>query len=232
MLYLLTPTGGRPEGLALLAQYLNAQTWTGPARWVIVDDMDPATPVPAVRDGIEVEVVRPCWRWAPGQNTQAACMAAGLTRIPPGAIVLVLEDDDAYLPGHVVTLLRALAVAELVGERVARYYNVVTGRHRVIPGTYHASLASVGLRGRALDRLRDLCAAGSQRIDMDLWRTFQGPRSLLDSANVVGIKGLPGRPGIGVGHRPDFGDPDPDGRILAEWLGPALADAYAGYRRV
>lgn len=67
---------------------------------------------------------------------------------------------------------------------------------------------------------------------MDLWRTFQGPRSLLDSANVVGIKGLPGRPGIGVGHRPDFGDPDPDGRILAEWLGPALADAYAGYRRV
>lgn len=231
MLYLITPTGSRPEGLALLAGYLNDQTYTGPARWVVVDDCDPASSLPPVRDGIEVEVVRPVWRWQPGMNTQAASMAAALAVVPADAVVAVLEDDDAYLPGHLDELLVALSRAELAGERVARYYNVATGRCRELPGQFHASLASTGARGRALALLREICAAGSRRIDMDLWRAFTGPKTLLGSQNVVGVKGLPGRGGIGVGHRDTFGDPDPSGQVLAQWLGPA-AEAYRGFRRV
>lgn len=230
MIYLLTPTGGRPEGMALLARALNAQTYAGPARWIIVDDCDPATPVPAVRPGIEVEVVRPAWRWQPGMNTQAASMSAGLARVPAEAMLVVLEDDDAYLPQHLVTVLAALEAAELAGERVARYYNVATSRCRALPGQFHASLASTAARGRALAMLREVCAAGSRRIDMDLWRGFSGRKALLGSLNVVGIKGMPGRGGIGVGHRDSFGDPDPSGQVLAEWLG-AGAEAYRRYRR-
>lgn len=226
MLYLLTPTGGRPEGLALLAGYLNTQTWQGPARWIIVDDCDPASPAPVVREEIEVEVIRPDWRWQPGMNTQAACMAAGLARIPAGGTCIVLEDDDAYLPDHIATVLTALERAELAGERVARYYNVATGRYREIPGTFHASLASTACRGGALALLKRLCGEGVRHIDMDLWRRFTGLQVLLESANVIGIKGLPGRSGIGVGHRDTFGDPDPAGRVLAEWLGPERAQAY------
>ncbi len=231
MIYLLTPTGGRPEALAMLAGYLNAQTFEGPARWVVVDDCDPATPVPPVRAGIEVEVIRPAWRWQPGMNTQAASMTAALQRVPAEATVAVLEDDDAYLPGHLNSVLAALAQAELVGERVARYYNVATQRFRELPGHFHASLASTAARGRALALLREVCAAGSRRIDMDLWQAFRGPRALLETANVVGIKGMPGRGGIGVGHRDTFGGPDPSGQVLAQWLGPA-AEAYRGFRRV
>jgi hypothetical protein len=230
MLVLLTPTGGRPEGLALLAGYLNTQTWQGAARWLVVDDCDPATPAPLVRAGIEVEVMRPAWRWQPGMNTQATCMAAGLSCIEPGDTCIVLEDDDAYLPGHVAGVLAALERAELAGERVARYYNVATGRCREIPGQFHASLASTAVRARALALLREVCAAGSRRIDMDLWRAFTGRKVLLDSQNVVGIKGMPGRGGIGVGHRDTFGDPDPSGQVLAEWLG-AGAETYRRYRR-
>lgn len=230
MLVLITPTGGRPEGMALLAGYLNAQTFQGPARWVIVDDCDPATPAPSVRAGIEIEVVRPAWRWQPGMNTQAASMTAALQRVPADATVAVLEDDDAYLPGHLDSVLAALAGAELAGERLARYYNVATGRCRELPGQFHASLASTAARGRALALLREICAASSRRIDMDLWQAFRGAKALLASTNVVGIKGMPGRGGIGVGHRDAFGDPDPSGQVLAQWLGPA-AEAYRGFRR-
>ncbi len=232
MLHLLTPTGGRPEGLALLAGYVNAQAYTGPARWIIVDDCDPATPVPAVRDGIEVEVFRPFWRWRPGMNTQAACMAAGLARVPDDAVLVILEDDDAYLPDHITTVLAALDRAELAGERVARYYNVATRRHQTIPSAFHASLASTACRGAGLLLLKRLCSEGSRRIDMDLWRGFTGRKELLDTGNVVGIKALPGRGGIGVGHRDTFGTPDPSGQVLAEWIGAERAAAYDGFRRI
>lgn len=231
MIYLLTPTGARPEGMSLLARALSAQKYAGPAQWIVVDDCDPATPVPPARDWIDVAVIRPEWRWRPGMNTQAACMAAGLACIPDGATCIILEDDDAVLPNHITTVLAALERAELVGERVARYYNVATGRYKTIPGQSHASLASTAVRGRALAMLREVCSAGSRRIDMDLWRGFTGSKKLLDAENVVGIKGLPGRAGIGVGHRDTFGIPDPAGRVLVDWIGAERAAAYAGFRR-
>jgi hypothetical protein len=230
VLHLLTPTGARPEGMALLARALSVQTYTGPARWIVVDDCDPATVEPAARAGIEVEVVRPAWRWQPGMNTQAQCMAAALARVPEGATCIVLEDDDCYLPDHIATVLAALERAELAGERVARYYNVATRRWKAIPSDRHASLASTACRGAALALLREVCAAGSRRIDMDLWQGFRGPKALLNTGNVVGIKGLPGRDGIGVGHRATFGDPDPAGEVLAEWVGAELAARYDEFR--
>lgn len=230
MLYLLTPTGGRPEGLALLASYIDAQTWDGEARWIVVDDCDPATPAPVVRAGIEVEVVRPAWRWQLGMNTQAASMVAGLQLVPEDATLLLLEDDDLYLPDHIGNMLAALQRAELVGEKTARYYNVATRRWQVIPSVRHASLAATGCRGAGLLHLRRICAAGSKRIDMDLW-TQGCTRQLLSTGNVVGIKGLPGRGGIGVGHRETFGDPDPSGGVLVDWLGAARAAAYDRFRR-
>lgn len=230
MICFLTPTGGRPDGLALLAGYLSAQTYRGPARWIVVDDCAPATPVPEVREGIEIEVIRPEWRWRPGMNTQAASMAAGLAAVPSDAALVVLEDDDAYLPGHVHTVLKELGTVELAGERVARYYNVATERAQAIPSDRHASLASTGCRGAALEMLRKLCAGGSRRIDIDLWAGFTGTKVLADTNNVIGIKGLPGRGGIGVGHRQSFGMPD-DGSLLAEWLGAERASAYAKFRR-
>lgn len=230
MLYLLTPTGGRPEGLELLAGYINAQTWKGAARWIVVDDCLPLSPVLEMREGIEVERVSPGWVWQPGMNTQAASMAAGLALVPEDATLLVLEDDDAYLPGHVATLLAALERAELVGEKLARYYNVATRRWKLIPSERHASLAATGCRGAGLRYLRAICGASSRRIDMDLWQQ-SCRRSLLSTCNVIGVKGLPGRGGIGVGHRDTFGDPDPSGAVLVDWLGATRAAAYDRFRR-
>ncbi len=227
-IFCLTPTGMRPEGLALLGEYLNTQTYQGPLTWVIVDDCNPATRIPKVREGITLEVIRPSWRWKPGDNTQAASLRAGLEVIPDEAKLVILEDDDIYLPTHLENILNALESFALVGERVTRYYNVATGRHRVIPGTFHASLATTGVGSGALMALRAACAAAKTGIDVRLWRGYQGPKQLLDTNNVVGIKGLPGRPGIGVGHRRNFGNPDRGG-MLRQWVGD-YADNYGIFR--
>lgn len=200
--------------MALLGEYIDAQTYQGPAKWIVVDDCDPETFIPSTR--FETEVIRPDWRWKPGDNTQAACLLAGLDVIPEDAIVFVLEDDDAYLPDYIRTMLVALGSADLVGESSARYYNVATRRHKLMKTPRHSSLASTAVRGTGA--LRWACARRPKFIDIDLWRNFKGRQALLDTANVIGIKGLPGRQGIGVGHRTTFGTPDTTG-VLEQWAG-------------
>jgi hypothetical protein len=222
-----TPTGARPQGLALLGQYISAQTYTGPLTWVIVDDCEPASPIPEVRDGIRVKVLRPSWRWKPGQNTQAKAMLAGVAGVPSGATLFILEDDDIYMPRYMETMLATRA--DLVGEKDSRYYNVASGRWRVLPSRKHASMAATVCRGDALHALKVLLSSGQKRmLDVMLWKTFAGSKAFLPAANVIGIKGLPGRPGIGVGHRRNFGVTD-NGTKLREWAGN-YADNYAAYR--
>jgi hypothetical protein len=222
MLTVITPSGGRPEALAMLAQYLNAQT-VREFCWIICDDCDPESPVPLMRAGIAVTVIRPRWRWQPGMNTHAASLLEliGKANDP----VVHCEDDDVYLPEHLETMAAALESAELVGQRVSYYWNAATRRYKAIPGSRHASLGASAMRGRAVRLLASICARQQTRLDIDLWTAFVGDRKLLDTCTAVGIKGLPGRGGIGIGHRPTFGDPDPDGRMLRELIGP-YAEAY------
>jgi hypothetical protein len=229
--YLITPTGGRPEGLRLLANYLNAQTYAGPMVWIVVDDCDPETPLPPVRAGITIDHVRPAWRWQPGQNTQARCLAAALALVPADGRVLVLEDDDCYLPQHVELLADALQDADLVGEAPSVYYNVAVRRWRNMGNSAHASLCATGMKGAALTLFGTLCSINARRLDMTLWRDYRGPRRLLPQSQVVGIKGMPGRAGIGVGHRDDMGEPDPCGDTLRELIGADRAMEYCWFRR-
>ena len=229
--YALTPTGNRPEGLALLGEYINAQTFKGPLTWVVVDDCDPATPLPKLRNGFHLEHIRPNWRWRPGQNTQSKSLKAGLYKIPAEAVLFILEDDDIYLPAYIETMLEAIAVYELIGEHDSRYYNVATAKFRVLTGHFHSSLCSTVCRGNALKTFRQLCATGMQKmIDVTLWKTFQGPKKLLSDHNVIGIKGLPGRSGIGIGHKRNFGSVDIND-TLHKWAGN-YADNYKIFRSV
>jgi hypothetical protein len=225
MVYLLTPTGGRPEGLALLGEYLDAQTYDGPATWVIVDDCDPQTPLPVTRH--VTQVIRPPWRWKDGENTQARSILAGVEVIPDDAVLFVVEDDDCYLPEYIETMLKALESADLVGESTARYYNVRTGKYKIMNTPHHSSLASTAMRGTAA--LAAACKARPKFIDVTLWRSFKGRKAWVKAQNVVGIKGLPGRAGIGVGHRDRFGSPDMS-NVLEQWTGDYACN-YRGYAR-
>ena len=219
MIYLLTPTGNRYKAMRLLTGYMQAQTYSGDVTWIIVDDCDPPTPKPDSK--YSVEMIRPAWRWS-GASTQAKSILAGLDRIPSDSVVLMIEDDDCYLPTYIETMVKALESADLVGEAGSYYYNVRTGRYRAMKSTNHSSLASTAIRGT--EALRAICEGHNRMIDVELWRTFTGKKALIDEHNVIGIKGLPGRSGIGVGHRQHFGAQD-DGTVLKQWLGD-YADNY------
>lgn len=225
MLTLLTATGARPRAWAICERLMAAQDYTSPVRWLIVDDGQEAQPVTFQRDGWAVEVIRPAPHWKPGQNTQARNLLAGLAHCRAEDRVVVIEDDDHYAPDWLTHVAGQLERAELVGECRARYYNVATRQGRELNNAGHASLCSSAVRGRAVDALRKACQGAPRFIDLQLWRRFRG--HLFGGHRVHGIKGLPGRGGIGMGHGDSFrGTPDPDGRLLRSWIGQD-AELYA-----
>lgn len=226
MLTLLTATGVRPEAWAICERLMLRQDYAGPVRWIVVDDGAEPQPVTFSRPGWDMEIVRPLPFWRPGQNTQARNLLAGLARVPADARVVVIEDDDWYRTDWLSTCDAMLAKAELVGECRARYYNLPLRRGRQLSNGAHASLCSTALRGSALGRLRWVCERSPKFIDLELWKRHAS-RHLFAGGRVVGIKGLPGRGGIGMGHRDDFrGTHDPDGSLLRQWVGTD-AELYA-----
>lgn len=219
MLTLLTATGARPAAWALCERWMARQDYTGPVRWIIVDDGPEPQPVTFRRDGWQLVLVRPSPHWAPGQNTQARNLLKGLGAVDPADSLVIIEDDDWYAPDWLSTVAAELQHAELVGEHRARYYNVQQRCGRQLVNTGHASLCSTAMRGSALRDFSDACRARPKFIDLELWRRARG-RRLFGGHRVVGIKGLPGRGGIGMGHEPEFrGEADASGALLRDWIG-------------
>lgn len=225
MLTLLTATGARPAAWALCERWMARQDYAGPVRWIIVDDGPEPQPVTFRRDGWQLVLVRPSPQWAPGQNTQARNLLKGLAAVDPADSLVIIEDDDWYAADWLTTVAAELQHAELVGEHRARYYNVQQRSGRQLANTGHASLCSTAMRGSALQELAAACLARPKFIDLELWRRPRD-RRLFGGHRVVGIKGLPGRGGIGMGHDPDFkGEADASGELLRQWVG-ADAEVY------
>lgn len=219
MLTLLTATGCRPEAWALCERWMQAQTYAGPVKWIVVDDGEEPQPVTFNRPGWFMSIVRPDPFWKPGDNTQARNLMAGLEMVHSADRLVIVEDDDHYSPQWLETVNKHLDRAELVGEHRARYYNVATKQGRQLNNTQHASLCATAMRGAAIETFRKVCRPGVQFIDLTLWRRHQS-RMLFAGQDVVGIKGLPGRGGIGMGHRREFrGVDDKDGALLRQWVG-------------
>ena len=219
MLTLLTATGARPQAFALLERMMARQTYDRPVRWIIVDDGEVPQPITFSRPGWVLEVIRPTPYWKPGMNTQARNLLAGLERVFITDRLAIIEDDDRYSDDWLEVCDRHLEKATLVGETLARYYNVATRQGRQLNNVAHSSLCSTAMRGRAIDAFRQACKVNQKFIDLDLWRKHRDAL-LFTGHRVVGIKGMPGRGGIGMGHNERFkGQHDPDGRLLRQWIG-------------
>jgi len=223
---LLTATGGRPESWAICERLMLAQTYEGPVHWVIVDDGEQPQEITFARHNWTLEVVRPMPFWRSGENTQARNLLAGLEVIDANAQLVIIEDDDYYSPDWLRFIDSAffLSSADLIGESNARYYNVQTGIARELSNLNHASLCSSAMRGPAIQSFFKACQKGAKFIDVDLWASCE-KKLLFYEAQVVGIKGMPGRDGIGMGHKSLVGQQDQESNILKQWLGKD-ADFY------
>lgn len=224
MLTLLTTTGCRPQAWAICEELMRRQTFAGAVHWVIVDDGEVPQPINFHRRGWMLQVVRPTPFWRPGENTQARNLLAGLDVVDSGDRLLVIEDDDYYTPDYLAAASAWLDDADLAGECWAKYYNLRTGIYRECGNLKHAGLCSTAMAGPAIEAFRKVCHTKAKFIDIELWRTFAGKKKLhRHSTNFcVGLKGLPGRAGIGSGHRLAVGAggrSDPAGSVFAQWLG-------------
>ena len=233
-LTIITPTGERPEAFALCKRQMRRQTFKGPVYWIIVDDGKKRSDVSFSKRGWKVKTIRAKPYWQPGQNTQARNLLAGLDEAERHAKrsrtrlrLTVWEDDDWYSPEWLAKIDQELEKAELVGEGLAHYYNVTSRRHNPLRNYKHSSLRCSAMRDGAIESFREVLGTFSMYYDFKMWKLHEN-KHVFHSDLTIGIKGMPGRPGLAVGHDPTKGMRDPAMSKLREWIG-ADADWYAEF---
>lgn len=199
---LITPTGERPEAFSKCVEYMESQDVQEPIKWLIVDDGREPLNVPKKIKEWDIVHLRPEPFWSPGDNTQARNLMVGLDNIHESDSVLIIEDDDYYAPWWIRMCKTWLTKHELVGEAPSLYRHL-NGVEKQMNNRNHASLCSTAMRGSAIKTFRRVLERNTKAIDVNLWRN-QGTKSKKIypyNGGVIGIKGYPGRAGIGVGHK-------------------------------
>lgn len=226
----ITLTGSRPEAFELCERYLTRQTLR-PSRWIVVDDgrewMDMSC-------GQEVIRLPPIEGISLNRNLAAALSVCSHY----DEVIFIIEDDEWYHKDYIATVAPYLERNLVAGEGYAKYYSVTRRRWFPHGNIHHASFCQTAFRFEVLDVLDELCGTGNPYLDLPLWRhprCFCRSHLIMDRQNnplVVGIKGMPGRKGIGLGHDKMWamsnGVADPDLVQLRAWIG-ADADNYSAY---
>jgi glycosyltransferase involved in cell wall biosynthesis len=212
---LITPTADQPLGMMLAEQYIARQT-VGFHEWIVADDGT----VPARLTMGQKHLVRK--REHEGGRSLAGNMLAALPHVT-GDIVVMIEHDDWYSPLHLATSLQRLQDAKATGNGFQRYYNVHVRCFRLMKNVGSA-LCNTAFTADLIPAMQQAAKAAFQQggygVDRLFWDSLTSGKDVHDIETVVGIKGLPGRPGLGMGHRPDKGwSLDPQLVTLREWIG-------------
>jgi len=210
---LLTCTGGRPEAFALCEKWMGRQTIT-PHEWIVVDDCEPKTETTMGQVRVEP---RPVWT---GEATLGRNLIAGLGRVT-GDVVAFIEDDDWYSPDYLDSRLTLLDDAMIAGEGHARYYNVQRRGWMKHCNAAHACLMATVCRVECLPKIVEVIENSSTHCyDLTIWRAINDSALVLNDWQCVGMKAMPGRPGLAGGHggAARMTD-DPDLDKLHEWIG-------------
>jgi len=215
MITAITPTGDRPLAFSLCRRWMEQQT-KSPDQWIIVDDgITPMAKIPLAANYVRRE---------PRENDPKYTLADNLKAAIPhirGDKILIIEDDEYYSPGYVAAMAAQLGKFEVAGMGRSRYYHLPTGGYLIIGNMRHASLAQTGFMRSFIPEFRKVLIPGKLYIDFAIWKAARSKHVFLDSPPLyVGIKGLPGRPGIGRGHDPKIyrGRTDPGRKILKQWI--------------
>jgi hypothetical protein len=228
---LITPTSDRPLVFALCERWMRRALCcldNRPVHWIVADDG---------REPARCTLGQLHLRRSPAADPTASFrgnLRAALEQAAPG-LVLFIEDDDWYAPSYLAAMIAWLSGdVEIAGEAESKYYNVRERRYLDCRNRGHASLCQTGIRGSLVPWLLEYLSAGRNAntplVDLDLWNigAQNSVRRLEPNSTLcVGIKGLPGKAGIGIGHR--LGrrhEHDPHGTQLARWIGPADAALY------
>jgi hypothetical protein len=215
-----------------------AQDFRGSVQWLIIHDGITDIPITIMDDRFHVRFIhRKTHSGERGARSLAANLLHALIRVKANKVIII-EDDDYYHTTHLKDLSDRLEQAALVGSIWQKYYNI---QHRLylVQRNIGSALCSTGFRANLIERLQKICSKAykhNQRgIDRMLWdETVREKKDLYNPKNqtCIGIKGLPGTPGIGHGHRPRSKNhhwkyhADPKGYQLVSWVGKRVANLY------
>jgi len=238
----ITPTGDRPLAFSLCKKWLANQTVPA-TQWIIVDDGKTSLQEQGVSFPSYAEYVRREPRSDDPKHTLGRNIKEAMPRIV-GSKILIIEDDEYYAPTYIEEMCNRLNNHGIVGIGKSRYYNIPNASYMRDNNMWHASLAQTAFRRDIFDSCRYLFD-DEIYIDVRIWETenysrfrFDGKERVTDRGSGIifddgddrpiycGIKGLPGRPGMGIGHQHSAGFyPDPERQMLKKWI-PDNYDAY------
>lgn len=219
---IITPTADRPRGIELCERYMARQT-VKPHEWIVADGGQ----VPAKLTMGQVHLHQPS---PPGAANLAGNILRALDAVT-GDVVVIVEDDDYYRPDHLSACAAGLKRWPAYGCARLLYFNV---EHRcwVQMANRGSALCQTAFRVELIPDMRkaalEAIAADKFNIDGRFWANRM--HMATGAQTVIGIKGLPGTPGLGIGHRPKSHPgrrwrPDPQLKFLRQVIG-ADAENY------
>lgn len=210
----------RPEAYALCEQWLKNQTLQ-PDEIIVIDDGECSTEIT-----LDATIILPEKKWRFGDNTQKRNLSIGLEEVS-GDVVCIVEDDDYYAPNYLEVLHRELTnpryELEAVGELSSRYYNFFHAKWRILNNKSFAPLCQTMFRRSLIPTLQRVLKERESKFDVYFWKEMTAPRYLFpDTTLTVGMKGMPGRPGLGIGHNaegPEWKSDNEKFDHLRKWIG-------------
>ena len=237
MIALITPTGARKEQFGLCAGWMKRQTYEKDVIWIIVDD---ALPVSTnivqydFRGKWTIYKVFPSPHWQ-GSNTQARNIKAGIDKLlslpeySKVKTIFIIEDDDYYKKEYLTEMVKRMGKYNLIGETNSIYYNVFWRQYADNNNKQHSSLFQSAFTPKSIPLF--LNCLNTKFIDALFWAK-EPNRHLFHAGTLsVGIKGMPGRGGIGAGHKKTmYFNQDQSYNYLPQLIG-ADAELYKRYYR-
>lgn len=207
MIALITPTGARPFQFNLCQTWMLRQTYQSKVAWFIIDDSIPRS-TDMVTDDFKpdwtIHKIYPMPLWIPGQNTQARNISAGINAMVNTysqneiEAIFIIEDDDYYKPIYLERMMANFQTFHLIGERNTIYYNVQWRRYITNSNTIHASLFQTAFKYEAIHIFIDCLP--NKFMDLVFWSRVSNRHLFNENDLAIGMKGMPGRGGIGAGH--------------------------------
>jgi len=216
----ITPTGDRPKAFDLCRQWMDAQT-VPPDQWIIVDDGIYSEPFMDLGPG--VDYIRRAPRPGDPKHTLGINLLAAVPHIL-GDKILFFEDDEYYAPNYIEVMAAHLDQWPAVGIGFSKYYHLRKPGYHKHTNIDHASLAQTAF-------IRDMLPvfvskiSGDAFIDVRFWKAVRHGGEIFDDDSTIGslycgIKGMPGRAGMGIGHLKmnDCYRQDPGWKVFRQWV--------------
>lgn len=227
----ITPTGGRPMAFELCELWMSRQTQQ-PDQWIVVDDF----PIPT-KCTMNQQVIRRTPFWKPDSMHTLQLNLIEALKIVTGDIILIMEDDDWYSPFYIENMVKKFLTLNyeglpyhLIGAAIYPYFNINNFTYHIHNNIHHSSLSQVCFTKRFLPQLSVLLKffTNAHFFDLELWKYAKCHKTMFLTKTqwCVGIKGLPGRPGVMEEHRKLLPFSDPNFLQLEQWIGKEDVQIY------